>query len=72
VAFNIGTTLDELRAAKAKLDAAGVATTPIDHDVTKSLYLADPDGNGIEVYVDVSDAWRRDPALVAQVKPLEL
>jgi catechol 2,3-dioxygenase len=72
VAFNIGTTLDELRAAKAKLDAAGVATTPIDHDVTKSLYLADPDGNGIEVYVDVSDAWRRDPARVAQVKPLEL
>ena len=72
VAFNIGTTLDELRAAKAKLDAAGVATTPIDHEVTKSLYLADPDGNGVEVYVDVSDSWRRDPARVAQVKPLEL
>jgi catechol 2,3-dioxygenase len=72
VAFKIGNTLDELREAKVKLDAAGVATTPIDHDVTKSLYFADPDGNGIEVYVDVSDAWRREPQRIAQVAPLQL
>lgn len=72
VAFKIGTTLDELRAARSTLEAAGIATTPIDHDVTKSLYFADPDGNGIEVYVDVSDAWQRDPKRIANVKPLEL
>ena len=72
VAFNIGTSLDELREAKAKLEAAGIATTPIDHEVTKSLYFADPDGNGVEVYVDASDAWRREPQLVAKVMPLEL
>jgi catechol 2,3-dioxygenase len=72
VAFKIGTTLDELREARAKLEAAGIATTPIDHDVTKSLYFADPDGNGVEVYVDVSDAWQRDPKRIANVKPLEL
>ena len=72
VAFNIGTTLDELREAKAKLDAAGIATTPVDHEVTKSLYFEDPDGNGIEVYVDASDVWRREPERVAQVRPLEL
>ena len=72
VAFNIGTTLDELREAKAKLDAAGIATHPVDHDVTKSLYFTDPDGNGVEVYVDASDAWRREPQRVAQVAPLEL
>ena len=72
VAFNIGTTMDELREAKAKLDAAGVASDPIDHEVTKSLYLADPDGNGIELYIDASDAWRNDPQRVAQVMPLEL
>jgi catechol 2,3-dioxygenase len=72
VAFNIGTTMDELREAKAKLDAAGIATTPVDHDVTKPLYLADTDGNGIEVYVDASDAWRREPQRVAQAKPLEI
>lgn len=72
VAFKIGTTMDELRDAKALLEAAGITTTPVDHDVTKSLYFADPDGNGIEVYVDVSDAWRRDPQRVAQARPLDL
>ena len=72
VAFNIGTTLDELRAARDALAAAGVATVPIDHEVTKSLYFDDPDGNAIEVYVDVSDVWKREPQRVAQLKPLAL
>jgi catechol 2,3-dioxygenase len=72
VAFNSGTTMNELREAKARLDAAGIATTPVDHDVTKSLYFADPDGNGIEVYVGASDAWRREPQRVAQAKPLDI
>jgi catechol 2,3-dioxygenase len=72
VAFKIGTTLDELREARAALEAAGIATTPVDHEVTKSLYFEDPDGNGVEVYVDASDAWRREPQRVAQAKPLEL
>lgn len=72
IAFKIGTTLDELRDAKAKLEAAGLAPTPIDHEVTKSLYFADPDGNGIEVYIDASDAWRGDPQRVAQIAPLAL
>ena len=58
--------------AKAKLEAAGIALTPIDHEVTKSLYFADPDGNGVEVFVDVSDAWRKDPQRIAQVSPLTL
>ena len=72
VAFKIGETLNELREARAKLDAAGVRTQPIDHEVTKSLYMHDPDGNGVELYVDASDAWKRDPQRVAQVAPLEL
>jgi len=72
VAFSIGTTLDELREAKAKLDAAGIVTVPIDHEVTKSLYFTDPDGNGVELYVDTSDVWRREPQRVAQVRPLDL
>jgi catechol 2,3-dioxygenase len=72
VAFNIGKTIDELREAKAKLEAAGVPLTPIDHEVTKSLYFADPDGNGVELYVDTSDVWRQEPQRVAQMQPLEL
>ena len=58
--------------AKAKLEAAGITPTPIDHEVTKSLYFADPDGNGVELYVDASDAWRREPQRVAQLMPLEM
>ena len=72
VAFNISTTLDELREAKAKLDAAGIATDPVDHEVTKSLYFKAPDGNGVELYVDASDVWRQHPQRVAQLMPLEL
>jgi catechol 2,3-dioxygenase len=72
VAFNIGTSLDDLREAKTKLDNAGVSAEPIDHEVTQSLYLEDPDGNGIELYVDASDSWRKDPQRVAQIMPLEL
>jgi len=40
--------------------------------VTKSLYFEDQDGNGIELYVDASDVWRREPQRVAQLQPLEL
>lgn len=72
VAFNIGTTIDELREAKKKLDAEGIVSRPIDHEVSKSLYFVDSDGNGVELYVDVSDVWRREPQRVAQLRPLEL
>ena len=72
VAFNIGTSLDELREAKTYLEAAGLKLNPVDHGVTQSLYFSDPDGNGVEVYVDTSDAWREDPQQVAQGFPLEL
>jgi catechol 2,3-dioxygenase len=72
VAFQIGTSIEELREAKACLEAAGITPQPIDHEVTKSLYFEDPDGNGIELYVDTSDVWRREPQRVAQVAPLEL
>lgn len=72
VAFQIGTTIDELREAKTHLDKAGVGSDPFDHEVTQSLYLQDLDGNGIELYVDVSEAWREDPQRVAQMNPLEL
>jgi len=72
VAFNIGTDLDELRDARSMLEAAGIAPDPVDHGVTKSLYFSDPDGNGVELYVDVSDAWRRDPSMVTYAAPMTL
>ncbi len=72
VAFKIGDSLDALRAAKREMEAAGIATQPIDHGVSQSLYLRDPDGNEIELYVDTSDVWKEHPEQVARAGPLEL
>ena len=45
-----------------------------DHTVSKSLYLADPDGNEVELYVDADAAiWQQHPeAVLAPPKPLRL
>lgn len=73
VAFRVGDSLDDLRATKAHLEANSVAIDGLtDHEVTASIYLRDPDGNGIELYADTSDAWQDDPQRVAQGKPLAL
>src|SRR4051794_1715282 len=73
--LKVGGRDDELREALAAVQAAGVPVTGAsDHTVTHSLYIADPDGNEIELYVDVPGVdWRSDPALVgATIKPLRL
>ena len=44
----------------------------MDHNVTQSIYLHDPDGNMIELFVDVSDAWRDDPDLITAAELIEL
>jgi catechol-2,3-dioxygenase len=73
--LKIGDSDDELRAAVARLNETG---TPIlgasDHTATHSLYIADPDGNEIELYIDVPGVdWKNDPSLVmAPIKPLRL
>jgi catechol-2,3-dioxygenase len=73
--FKVGDHDDDLRRALADLERAGIDVLGAsDHTVTHSLYLADPDGNEIELYVDVPGVdWRQDPALVAApIKPLRL
>jgi catechol-2,3-dioxygenase len=73
--LKIGDTDDDLRGALEELQAAGVEVLgTADHTVTHSLYLADPDGNEIELYVDVDTVdWRADPSLVlAPTKPLRI
>jgi catechol-2,3-dioxygenase len=73
--LKVGDSDDELREALDRLQDAG---TPVlgasDHTVTHSLYIADPDGNEIELYIDVPGVdWRADPALIAApIKPLRL
>ena len=73
VAFKVGNSLDELRAVKAHLEACEVAIDrTFDHTVSQSIYIADPDGNSIELYVDTSDVWRTDPQTVATAAALVL
>ena len=73
VAFRVGDSTADLRAAKETLDQAGAPILAIaDHTVTHSLYTSDPDGNTIELYADVSDIWRTDPRAVAAMRPLQL
>lgn len=73
--LKVGDTDEELRAALARLEEAGVPIVGTsDHTVTHSLYILDPDGNEIELYIDVAGVdWKADPSLVmAPIKPLAL
>lgn len=45
-----------------------------DHTVSQSLYVTDPDGNEVEIYVDADPmVWKKDPeAVLSPTKPLHL
>ena len=61
--------LRRLIAAEIPLDGAS------DHGVSEALYLRDPDGNGVELYVDRPlDQWPRSAAgeLAMTTEPLDL
>jgi len=73
--LNVGESDDDLRAMVNTLKAAGATIVGAsDHTVTHSLYIEDPDGNEIELYVDVPGIdWKADPALIAApIRPLDL
>lgn len=74
LAFRVGDDLDTLRVIRDRLQDMGIPILGTsDHRVSQSLYLCDPDGVLIELYVDADPAiWRADPAAVAHVGPLEL
>jgi catechol-2,3-dioxygenase len=73
--LNVGETDDDLRSMLVTLQEAGATIVGAsDHTVTHSLYIEDPDGNEIELYVDVPGVdWKANPALIAApVRPLKL
>jgi catechol 2,3-dioxygenase len=75
IGIKIGDSLDELRKAKRELEQAGIAISGTsDHTVSQSLYLHDPDGNEVELYVDSDESiWKQNAAAVlSAVKPLRL
>ncbi len=75
IGIKVGESLEELRAAKKDLEQAGITIDGMsDHTVSQSLYLRDPDGNEVELYVDADESvWKNNPAAVlAPIKPLHL
>ena len=67
--------LGELRSAKEELERSGIPISGMsDHTVSQSLYLHDPDGNEVELYIDVPEVnWEENPMLaLSPIKPLAL
>ncbi len=73
--LKIGDSDDDLRAMLLALSKAGTTIVGAsDHVVTHSLYILDPDGNEVELYIDVPGVdWKSDPAMMMGApKPLRL
>jgi len=73
--LKVGDSDAELRAVAATLRDADVTIVGAsDHTVTHSLYILDPDGNEVELYIDVPGVdWRTDPDLImSPIRPLTL
>jgi catechol 2,3-dioxygenase len=75
VGWKVGDSLEQLRAARERALAHGCAIDgQSDHGVSQSLYLADPDGNEVELFIDDPKVdWRTDHSWMARpVRPLQL
>jgi catechol 2,3-dioxygenase len=72
--LKVGDSDDELRAALTRLQEHGIGLVgATDHGMTHSLYLADPDGNELELYIDVPGVDWNDPAqIMARPRALQL
>lgn len=75
VGWKVGDSLDELRNVYRRVTDNGYAIDGMsDHTVSQSLYLRDPDGNELELFVDDPAVdWRNDSGWLDEpVKPLVL
>ena len=75
IGIKVGDTLNELRLVRDELIKHGIQIDGAsDHTVTQSLYVQDPDGNEVELYVDADPKiWKDDPSkIVSPIKPLDL
>lgn len=71
--LKVGDTDDELRDARSRCLEQGVRIVGMsDHTVTHSLYIEDPDGNEIELYIDVAGVDWTLTNVMAPVKALAL
>jgi catechol 2,3-dioxygenase len=75
VGWKIGDSIDALQTLYNRLGELGYPVDGLsDHTISQSLYLRDPDGNEIELYVDNPDYdWSSDDGWMEEpVKPLKL
>jgi catechol-2,3-dioxygenase len=74
IGLKVGDSDEQLAAAVRDLERAGLTLSgAADHTVTHSLYLADPDGNEVELYVDVPGTdWDDVEQVLAEMRPLRL
>lgn len=74
IGFKVADSTEELKKVFKELKEKEVTIVGAsDHTVTHSIYILDPDGNELELYADVSDDWKKNPALVlSPIKPLKL
>ena len=75
VGWKIGESLDELRTLYNRILELGYDIDGLsDHTISQSIYLRDPDGNEVELYVDDTGyGWKNDDSwMQAPVKPLNI
>ncbi|NNJ95394.1 MAG: VOC family protein [Halobacteria archaeon] len=75
VGWKIGDRLEDLRDARDRIEKLGYSIDGrADHTISRSLYLRDPDGNEVELFVDDPEFdWQNDTSwMEAPVKTLEL
>lgn len=75
VGWKMGDSIDELKTVYQRVIDNDVELDGMsDHTVSQSLYMRDPDGNEIELYVDNPDVdWKTDRSWIeVPVKPLTL
>ena len=75
IGLKVGDSDDELRGALARLRESGVRIVGMsDHTVSHSVYILDPDGNELELYIDVPGVdWKTHPeAVMAPIRPLSI
>ncbi|MES9941395.1 MAG: VOC family protein [Candidatus Thiodiazotropha sp. 6PLUC2] len=73
--WKVGNDLTALKLSYERINEAGIVIEGLaDHTISQSIYLRDPDGNEVEVYVDDQSVdWRKDKQWMNEpVKPLDL
>lgn len=75
VGWKVGDSLAQLKSVYARINDLGYSVDALsDHTISQSIYLRDPDGNEVELYVDDPDVdWQHDKSwMESPVKPLIL